>query len=165
MAQANRSSNKSSRSSAARTKPKSTAAARSTSSARDTSAARSKPKAAGAARRSSSARSSGNASRSASAATPSSDGMVPKVAVVTGIATAAAGLVGGVVLGRSMRSKPKRVLGMKIPGTGGAGLDGVAKQVKKTGKQLQKTGKQVAELTDEVRTARKKAEDVGKAIS
>jgi hypothetical protein len=69
-----------------------------------------------------------------------------------------------VVLGRSLGKKPKRVLGMKIPGTG-AGLDGVAKQVKKTGKQLQKTSKQVAELTDEVRSARKKAEDVGKAIS
>jgi hypothetical protein len=68
------------------------------------------------------------------------------------------------VLGRNMGHKPKRVLGLKIPGTGG-GLDGVAKQVKKTGKQVQKASKQVAELTDEVRTARKKAEDVGKAIS
>jgi hypothetical protein len=86
------------------------------------------------------------------------------VAVVTGVATAAAGLVGGVILGRGLGKKPKRVLGMKIPGTG-AGLDGVAKQVKKAGKQLQKTSKQVAELTDEVRSARKKAEDVGKAIS
>ena len=68
------------------------------------------------------------------------------------------------MLGRSLGNKPKRVLGMKVPGTG-AGLDGVAKQVKKTGKQLQKTSKQVAELTDEVRSARQKAEDVGKAIS
>jgi hypothetical protein len=84
--------------------------------------------------------------------------------VVTGIATAAAGLVGGVVLGRSMGHRPKKVLGVKVPGTG-SGLDGVAKQVKKTGKQLRKASKQVAELTDEVRTARKKAEDVGKAIS
>jgi len=83
---------------------------------------------------------------------------------VTGVATAAAGLVGGVVLGRSLGNKPKKVLGMKIPGTGG-GFDGVAKQVKKTWKQLKKTSKQVADLTDEVRTARKKAEDVGKAIS
>jgi hypothetical protein len=53
---------------------------------------------------------------------------------------------------------------MRIPGTG-AGLDGVAKQVKKAGKELKRTGKQVADLTDEVRAARKKAEDVGKAIS
>jgi hypothetical protein len=72
--------------------------------------------------------------------------------------------VGGVVLGQRLGGKPKKVLGMRIPGTG-HGLDGVAKQVKKAGKQFKKTSKQVAELTDEVRTARKKAEDVGKAIS
>lgn len=68
------------------------------------------------------------------------------------------------VLGKTLGKKPKRVLGMKVPGRG-AGLDGVAKQVKKTGKQFNKASKQVAELTDEVRTARKKVEDVGKAIS
>ena len=68
------------------------------------------------------------------------------------------------MLGTRLGGKPKRVLGMKIPGTG-AGLNGVAKQVKKAGKQLGKTSKQIGELADEVRTARKKAEDVGKAIS
>jgi hypothetical protein len=83
---------------------------------------------------------------------------------VTGVATAAAGLVGGVVLGTRLGGKPKRILGVKVPGTG-SGFNGVAKQVKKAGKQLGKTSKQVAELTDEVRAARKKAEDVGKAIS
>jgi hypothetical protein len=83
---------------------------------------------------------------------------------VTGVATAAAGLVGGVVLGTRLGSKPKKVLGMKIPGTG-SGLNGVAKQVKKSGKQAKKVGKQIGELTEEVRAARKKAEDVGKAIS
>ena len=78
--------------------------------------------------------------------------------------TAAAGVVGGVVLGTKLNHKPKRVLGVPIPGTG-RGLDGVAKQVKKSGKQAAKVGKQIGELTEEVRTARKKAEDVGKAIS
>jgi hypothetical protein len=73
-------------------------------------------------------------------------------------------LVGGVVLGTRLGNKPKKVLGMKVPGTG-AGLNGVAKQVKKAGKQIGKTGKHIGELTDEVRSARKKAEDVGKAIS
>ena len=68
------------------------------------------------------------------------------------------------MLGTRLGNKPKKVLGVKIPGTG-AGLTGVAKQVKKAGKQLGKTGKQIGELTDEVRSARKKAEDVGKAIS
>jgi hypothetical protein len=83
---------------------------------------------------------------------------------VTGVATAAAGLVGGVVLGKRLNGKPKRVLGVRVPGTG-AGLNDIAKQVKKAGKQFNKTAKQISDLTDEVRTARKKAEDVGKAIS
>ena len=78
--------------------------------------------------------------------------------------TAAAGVVGGVVLGTKLNNKPKKVLGMPIPGTG-RGLDGVAKQVKKSGKQAKKVGKQIGELTEEVRAARKKAEDVGKAFS
>jgi hypothetical protein len=84
--------------------------------------------------------------------------------VIAGVATAAAGLVGGVVLGTRLGGKPKKVLGMKVPGTG-AGFGDVAKQVKKAGKQFKKTSKQISELTDEVRTARKKAEDIGKAIS
>jgi hypothetical protein len=37
--------------------------------------------------------------------------------------------------------------------------------VKKAGKQLKNTSKQIGELTDEVRTAREKGDDVGKAIS
>jgi hypothetical protein len=73
-------------------------------------------------------------------------------------------VVGGVVLGKRLASKPKRVLGVPVPGTG-RGLDGVAKQVGKAGKQFRTTSKQIGELTDEVRAARKKAEEVGKAIS
>ena len=68
------------------------------------------------------------------------------------------------MLGKRLNGKPKRVLGMQIPGTG-TGLNGVVKQVKKASKQAKKAGKQIGELTDEVRSARKKAEDVGKAIS
>jgi hypothetical protein len=62
-----------------------------------------------------------------------------------------------VVLGSRFARRPKRVLGIKVPGTGG-GLDGLAKQIGKAGKQL-------GELTDEVRATRQKAERVGKAIS
>ena len=84
--------------------------------------------------------------------------------MAVGLATGAAGLVGGVLVGTKLKNKPKKVLGMSIPGTG-SGLNGVAKQVKKAGKQLKQTSKQVSELTDEVRNAKKKAEEVGKAIS
>jgi hypothetical protein len=68
---------------------------------------------------------------------------------------AAAGVVGGAVLGSRLATKPKKVLGVPVPGTG---RNGLAKQVGKAAKQL-------GELTEEVRAARKKAEDVGKAIS
>jgi len=68
------------------------------------------------------------------------------------------------VLGSKLARKPKRVLGMKIPGTGG-GIDGFAKQVGKAGKQFKKASKQVGQLTEEVRAAREKAEQVGKVIS
>ena len=61
------------------------------------------------------------------------------------------------MLGSKLGRKPKRVLGVKVPGTG-SGVDGLAKQVGKAGKQL-------ARLTDEVRTAREKAEQVGTVIS
>jgi hypothetical protein len=80
-----------------------------------------------------------------------------KAAVVASLATGAAGLIGGAVLGSRLGNKPKKVLGIPVPGTGG-GINGLAKQVGKAGKQL-------GQLTDEVRAAREKAEEVGKAIS
>jgi hypothetical protein len=73
-------------------------------------------------------------------------------------------LIGGAVLGTRLGKKPKKVLGIPVPGTG-SGLNGLAKQVGKAGKQFKKASKQVSELTDEVRAAREKAEEVGKAIS
>jgi hypothetical protein len=68
------------------------------------------------------------------------------------------------VLGSKFARKPKKVLGVKVPGTGG-GVDGLAKQIGKAGKQFTKASKQLGELTDEVRTAKEKAEQVGKVIS
>ena len=68
------------------------------------------------------------------------------------------------MLGSKFAKKPKRVLGMKVPGTGG-GIDGLTKQVGKAGKQFNKASKQFGQLTNEVRTAREKAEQVGKVIS
>jgi Sec-independent protein translocase protein TatA len=56
------------------------------------------------------------------------------------------------------------VLGIPVPGTGG-GINGLAKQVGKAGKEFKKASKQVGQLTDEVRAAREKAEQVGKVIS
>lgn len=72
---------------------------------------------------------------------------------LTGIATAA-GLAGGALLGAKYASRPKKVLGVPIPGTG----NGLAKQLGKAAQQL-------GELAKEVRAAREKAEQVGKAIT
>src|SRR3954454_6712036 len=77
--------------------------------------------------------------------------------VVTAVVGAAAGVVGGVILGRKGKA-PKKVLGVKVPGTGGAGFDGLADNVGNAAKQLGK-------LASEVREARQRAEKVGKALS
>jgi hypothetical protein len=77
--------------------------------------------------------------------------------VVTAVAGAAAGVIGGVILGRKNKSQ-KKVLGVKIPGTGGAGFDGLAKNMGNAANQLGK-------LAGEVREARERAEKVGKALS
>jgi hypothetical protein len=77
---------------------------------------------------------------------------------VVPLATAAAGTVAGVLLGRRTRGRPRKVLGVSIPGTGGGGVDALAKSIGEAGKQLGK-------LADEVRTGREKAEQIGKALS
>jgi hypothetical protein len=76
----------------------------------------------------------------------------------------AAGVVGGAVLGSRFAKKPKKVLGVSVPGTGG-GLNSVAKEVAKATKQVKRASKQFGDLADEVRTVRKKAEKVGDAFS
>jgi hypothetical protein len=83
-------------------------------------------------------------------------------------AATALGLVGGVVLGARVSSRPKKVLGVPVPGTGGGlgrQVNKAAKRVGKAGKQAGKAGKQLGELTDEIRTARHKAEEIGKAVN
>jgi len=52
--------------------------------------------------------------------------------------------------------RPRKVLGIPIPGTrNGADI----------GKEIRRAGEQFGNLASEVRTTRKKAEDIGKAIS
>ena len=75
-----------------------------------------------------------------------------------------AGLVGGAVLGSKLAHRPKRVLGVKVPGTGG-GIDGLTKQVGKAANRFTKASKQLGELTEEVRTTKEKAQQVAKVIS
>lgn len=77
--------------------------------------------------------------------------------MATAAFAAAAGVVGGVVLDRTKLTRKRKVLGVKMPGTG-RGIDGFARQVGEAGRQLGK-------LATEVREAREKAEQVGKALN
>jgi hypothetical protein len=78
------------------------------------------------------------------------------ISVATGTIGAAAGVVGGALLGRTMAGKPKKLLGVKLPRRQ-VDLSDVARSVNAAGKQFGK-------LAGEVRDARKKAEQVGKAL-
>jgi hypothetical protein len=72
--------------------------------------------------------------------------------------------VGGVILGRHLGQRPKHILGVRVPGSN-AGMTDLVKQVKRSAKHLRTAGKQISDLTDEVRSAREKAEEIGRAIS
>ena len=73
------------------------------------------------------------------------------------VATVALGAVGGVLLERRGLKRRRKVLGIPLPRSRN-GLDGLTKEIGEAGKQFGK-------LAREVSTTRKKAEEVGKAIS
>ena len=75
--------------------------------------------------------------------------------VVLPAATAALGAAAGVLVERRHR-RPRKVLGIPIPGTRNGG---------DLGKEIRRAGEQFGHLASEVRTTRKKAEDIGKAMS
>jgi hypothetical protein len=85
-------------------------------------------------------------------------------AVVAGVVTGAAGVVAGAVLGARLGKGPKRVFGVRVPGSG-RGLDDVVKEVGKAGKQFKKVSGHVGVLTSEVQAARKKAEEIGRIVT
>jgi hypothetical protein len=74
------------------------------------------------------------------------------------VASAMAGAAAALALRERRANRRKRVLGVPIPGTGSSGADELARSIGEAGKQL-------ARLADEVRTGRKKAEEIGKALS
>jgi hypothetical protein len=73
------------------------------------------------------------------------------------LATAMAGAAAALAMAQRKSSRRKKVLGVSIPGTGSSS-DGLARNVGEAAKQL-------ARLADEVRTGRKKAEEIGRALS
>jgi hypothetical protein len=121
------------------------------------------------ANRSRPARSSASRSRSPSSSNGSSaNGAVSTVAETIGSAAhkastpiiaggaAAAGILGGMVLGKRVLGPRRTVLG--IPVRKGLGLQPMAKEV-------HKAGKQIGRLTEELAQARKQAQKVGDALS
>ena len=74
--------------------------------------------------------------------------------------TAALGVAGGALLGRTKLQRNRKVLGIPIPNTAKVDFDlgGVAQQIGEAGRQFGK-------LAGEVKAVRDKAEQVGKIIS
>jgi hypothetical protein len=95
--------------------------------------------------------------RAAASAVGEAGRSVTKSAVFP-VASAMGGAAAALALAQRRDKRRKKVLGISIPGTGGSSVDGLAKNVGEAGKQL-------ARLADEVRTGRKKAEEIGKALS
>jgi hypothetical protein len=73
------------------------------------------------------------------------------------VASAMAGAAAGMALAQRGKRR-KKVLGMTIPGTGSSGVGELAKTVGEASKQL-------GRLADEVNNGRKKAEEIGKALT
>ena len=80
------------------------------------------------------------------------------VPVATGTLGAAAGIAGGVLLGQTIAKRPKKVMGITVPRRQKTDFSNVVRSINAAGKQF-------GTLASEVRTARQKAEEIGKALS
>jgi hypothetical protein len=72
-------------------------------------------------------------------------------------ATAAAGVVGGIVLGRTALQRNRKALGVPVPNKR-IDFRGVSEQIGQAGRQF-------GQLASEVRAVREKAEQIGRVIS
>lgn len=84
--------------------------------------------------------------------------------MVVPIATAAAGVAGGVVLGRNAKQRNRKILGVPVPAVKTIDFGGMSKQLGGMGKQIGEAGRQFGKLAGEIQQAREKAEKVSKAI-
>jgi hypothetical protein len=84
------------------------------------------------------------------------------LSVATGTLGAAAGIAGGILLGRTAAAKkPRKVLGISLPVQPKADFSGLSQFAK----SVNEAGRQLGKLAGEVREARQKAEEIGKALS
>jgi hypothetical protein len=87
--------------------------------------------------------------------------------IATGTIGAAAGIAGGILIGRTVgKGHERKVLGVKLPhrNGNGHGLSGVTSGLSGVTSGLNEAGKQFGKLAGEVRVAREKAEEIGKAL-
>ena len=94
------------------------------------------------------------------------------VKIAAPVVTAAAGIAGGVLLGRNARNqKPvevetNRKLFGKVPlPKVNIDVNEVSKNIGEAGRNIGEAGKQFGKFASEVKTAREKAEQISKAIS
>jgi len=69
--------------------------------------------------------------------------------------TGAAGIAGGVLLGRSAKQRGRKVLGMQVP---------EKVDFSSLSQSIGEAGRQFGRLASEVRTAREKAEQIGRIL-
>ncbi len=108
--------------------------------------------------------SSGSSSSSASRNGSGSTDLIKQVGIsaATGVASAAVGVAGGILLGRTAAAKrPRKVLGIELPHQRKADFSGLSDLAKSVGD----AGKQFGKLAGEVRQAREKAEQIGRVLS
>ncbi len=76
--------------------------------------------------------------------------------------TAALGVAGGVLLGRTALQRNKKILGIPVPGVKAPSVKVDLSNVSKT---IGEAGRQFGKLASEVQAAREKAEKLSRAIS
>jgi hypothetical protein len=78
------------------------------------------------------------------------------------VASAALGVAGGILLGRTAASKrPRKLLGIELPTQRKADLSGLSDLAR----SVNDAGRQFGKLAGEVRQARQKAEEIGRVLS
>jgi 1-aminocyclopropane-1-carboxylate deaminase/D-cysteine desulfhydrase-like pyridoxal-dependent ACC family enzyme len=80
------------------------------------------------------------------------------------VVTGAAGIAGGILLGRTALQRNKKVLGIPVPKKT-IDLNGVTQEIGKAGKQFGKLAEEVRKGTAEVKNAREKAEQIARVFS
>jgi hypothetical protein len=76
--------------------------------------------------------------------------------------TGAAGIAGGVLLGRTALHRDRKLLGISVPDK--VDLAGVTRQIGEAGKQFGRLAGEIRNIAAEVRNVREKAEQIGKAL-